>query len=179
MTQIGSVYAGALYSLAKDEGLTETIRAEMAAFDEAFAGEPDFVRLLSAHGLSTEERLKILDDSFSGKVHVYLLNFMKILTKKGYMRHFSECCKAFKEIYNDDHGILAVQAVTAIPMTDAQKEKLCAKLGRTTGKKIELFDKVDPSCLGGVRLDYDGKCVDDTIVNRLDAIASLLKNTIL
>ena len=47
-----------------------------------------------------EERVRILDDSFRGKLHPYVLNFLKILTEKGYMRHFSDCCKAFEESYN-------------------------------------------------------------------------------
>ena len=33
--------------------------------------------------------------------------------------------------------------------------------------------------LGGLRLSYDGKQVDGTVKNRLDAIGKLLKNTVL
>lgn len=179
MTRIASVYAQALYDLAKDEGLSEEILAELRILSDAFAKEPDFVRLLATPSLAKEERLNILDSSFAGKVQPYVLSFMKILTEKGYMRHFADCCAAYKEQYNEDHHILTVKAVTAVPIRSEQADRLAAKLKAITGKEIELSNVVDPSCLGGVRLDYDGKRVDDTLQHRLAAVHSMLKNTIL
>ena len=172
MTQIGSVYGEALYTLALEEQLTEQILAELNVLQESFHQEPDFIRLLASPNLSKQERCTIVDDSFRGKVHIYVLNFLKILTEKGYMKHFSDCCKAFEEHYNLDNGILPVTAITAFPLSDAQAEKL-------TGRQIKLRNRVDPTCLGGVRLDYDGKRLDDTVSHHLEAIRGLLKDTVL
>ena len=58
-------------------------------------------------------------------------------------------------------------------------KKLSAKLSRLTGKTIELVNRVDSACIGGVRLDYDGKRVDGSVANRLESIRNLLKNTVL
>ena len=179
MSQVGTVYAQALYSLTKEENCSEAVLQELAVLNESFEQEPKFLHLLSAPNLSKEERCGILDQSFRGKVHPYVLNFLKILTEKGYMRRFSDCCKAFRQLYNEDHGILEVFAYTAIPLTDDQKERLSQKLQAVTGKTIDLINRVDPGCLGGVRLDYDGKRVDDTVSHRLGSIAALLKNTVL
>ena len=179
MTSIGKLYAQALYSLAKEENLSGEILSELNALNEAFLKDGVFLKLLSSPNLSKEERLKIVDDSFEGKVQPYVLCFIKLLTEKGYARHFSDCVTAYKELYNEDHGILPVKAVTAVALTDQQREKLCDKLAKLTGKTIELDNVIDPECLGGVRLDYDGKRVDDTVQNRLDSIRSLLKNTVL
>lgn len=179
MSQIGSVYAQALYGLAKDEGLSGEILDELGVLDTALAQESDFLRLLSMPTLSKEERRRIIDDSFSGRVQPYVLHFMKILMEKGYMLHFPECCKAYRECYNQDNGIVPVGVMTAVPLTQDQSDRLRDKLERITGKRIELNCTVDPKCLGGVRLDYDGKRVDDTLAHRLDALRNLLKNTIL
>ena len=179
MTQVGTVYGEALYSLARAERLSKAILAELKTLNISFSQEPDFARRRSAPNLSKEERCRIVDQCFRGKVHPYVLNFLKILTEKGYVRHFSDCCKAYQRRFNADNGILPVTAVTAIRMTKEQSEKLTQKLASITGKQIELTNKVDPNCLGGVRLDYDGKCVDDTVQHRLDAVRNLLKNTVL
>ena len=179
MTQIGNVYGEALYSLAREEGLSDAVLQELKLLRDAFTQEPDFVRLLSAPNLSKEERCDILDRSFRGKVQPYVLNFLKILTEKGYARYFCDCCDAYRELYNSDHGILTVKAVTAVALTDQQAAKLSNKLAAITGKTSELQNRVDPGCLGGVRLDYDGKRVDGTVASRLDAVRSLLKNTVL
>lgn len=179
MTQVGINYGQALYDLAAEENLTEKIQQELVTLQDAFSSEPAFVSLLASHSLSKEERCDILDESFRGKLQPYVLNFLKILTEKGYIRHFADCCKAYRDLYNADHGILPVSAVTAVAMTPEQVRKLTGKLSQITGKTVELTNRVDPQCLGGVRLDYDGKRVDGTVQSRLDAIRDLLKNTVL
>ena len=179
MTQVGSVYGEALYTLALEEGLSASIGEELSALEQAFRAEPDFIRLLGTPNLSVQERCNILDDSFRGKVQPYVLNFLKILTEKGYMRHFFDCCKAFEESYNLDNGILPVTAITAVSLNPAQAEKLTEKLCQITGKQVKLHNRVDPNVLGGVRLDYDGKRLDDTVSHRLDAVRGLLKSTVL
>ena len=179
MTEIANAYGGALYDLAKDENLTVQLGDELNALDQAFAQEPAFVGLLSSASLTKPERVQVIEDSFRSNFHPYVLNFLKILTEKGYIRHFSGCCKVYRDRYNVDNGILPVTAVTAIPLSDDLRKKLADKLATITGQKIELTCKVDPNCLGGVRLDYDGKRLDDTVSHRLDSVRGLLKNTVL
>lgn len=179
MTQVGSVYGEALYDLALSEGLPESILKELEVLRQSFDAEPGFIKLLGTPSLTKQERCKILDDSFRGKVQPYVLNFLKILTEKGYMRHFGDCCAAYRERYNRDNGILPVTAVTAVALTADQTQRLTGKLSAITGKKIELNNRVDPNVLGGVRLDYDGKRLDDTVEHRLNAIRGVLKNTVL
>ncbi len=179
MSRTGNVYAQALYSLAEEESLEKLILDELGTLDDVVSQKEDFLRLLSVSTLSKEERCSIVDDVFKDKVHSYTLNFMKILTEKGYMRYFSDCCKAYRRIYNQANGILAVTAVTALPLTDEQTAKLTDKLSGITGKTIDLENKIDPSCLGGVRLDYDGNRTDATITHRLDTLSNILKNAVL
>ena len=179
MTGVGNVYGEALYLLAKEEDRSKTILEELKVLDESFSQEPDFLRLLSSPNLPKAERCQILDDSFRGKIDPYLLNFMKILTEKGYIRHFSDCRKGYTLHYNQDNGILSVTAVTAVALSGAQAEKLTGKLESITGKTIELINRVDPGIYGGVRLDYDGQRLDDTVAHRLENIRNLLKNTVL
>ena len=179
MTQVGSIYGEALYSLAREEGLSQAILEQLDVLAGSFTQEPEFIRLLGAPNLPKAERCQILDDCFRGKVEPYVLNFLKILTEKGYIRHFPGCVQRYRELYNQDNGILSVTAVTAIPLSGAQADKLTEKLQSITGKRIELINKLDPEVLGGMRLDYDGKRVDDTVSHRLDAVRNMLKNTVL
>ena len=179
MTQVGNVYGEALYDLARSENLDSQILAEITSLKEGFSQEPDFRRLMATPNVPKEERCQILDDSFRGKVHPYVLNFLKILTEKGYSRHFSDCCVAYRNRYNQEHGILPVCAVTAVALTESQSARLCEKLQTITGKTIELTNRVEPGVLGGVRLDYDGKQLDDTVSHRLDSIRSMLNTTVL
>ena len=179
MTEVGSVYGGALFDLAADEGVTLEILEQLQVLSESFLQEPAFVKLLGAYSLAKKERCKIVDESFAGKVHPYVLNFLKILTEKGYVRYFSHCYDAYRVRYNQANNILPVTAVTAVALNDTQSLRLQKKLQEQTGKTIELTNRVDPDVLGGVRLDFDGKCVDDTLSHRLDSIRNMLNHTVL
>ena len=179
MTEVANNYGGALYDLAKEEGLSQQIIKEINVLSESFTAEPAFIQLLSTPSIPKQERCQIIDDSLRNKVHPYVLNFLKILTEKGYIREFSGCCQVIRSRYNKDNGILPVTAVTAAPLSDAMRTKLSEKLSQVTGKTIELTCRVDPQTLGGVRLDFDGKQVDGTVRRRLDDIRGILKNTVL
>ena len=180
MTEAGSVYGQAIYDLAISEGLGKTILDQLNVLEHSITvEEPGFLKLLSAPTLSKQERCQILDQSFRGKVHPYVLNFLKILTEKGYIRHFSHCVQAYRESWYRDNDILLVEAVTAVPLTMEQLKKLTRKMISLTGKTIELRNRLDPTVIGGIRLDYDGKRLDDTVSHRLEAVRTMLKNTVL
>ena len=179
MTEVATTYGQAMYDLARDEGKSQQILAELSVLDQSLSAEPQFLQLLSSPNIPKEERVQILDDSFRGKIDPYVLNFLKVLTEKGYMRHFSGCCQYYRQQYNKDNGIVPVVAYTAVPLSDELRRKLTAKLSTVTGKTIELDCRIDPETLGGVRLDFDGKQVDGTVRRRLEDIRGLLKNTVL
>ena len=179
MTQAANTYGQALYDLAKEDNLGKTILDQLLVLKDVFADTPAYSKLLSTPDIPKQERCNILDEAFRGKVHPYVLNFLKILTEKGYIRQFPDCCDAYRSFYNEDNGILVVKAVSAITLSDTQKQKLTEKLESITGKQIDLQCSLDAAQLGGLRLSYDGKQVDGTVKNRLDAIGKLLKNTVL
>ena len=178
MTQVAVHYARALYDLAVEEELSVQILHQLQMLRESFSEEPGFVRLLNAPNISKQERCAVVDECFGGKVHPYVLNFLKILTQKGYACHFTDCCKIFEDRYNADNGILPVWVVTAVALTQTQTQQLTQKLQTITGKTVTLHQIVEPACLGGVRLRYDGKQLDGTVKSRMNAIGDMLKSTV-
>ena len=175
MTEVASHYGQSLYDLAKTEDLSHEILTQILALNESFSQEPDFLRLLRSANLSVQQRCDIIDDCFKGKLHEYVVNFLKILTEKSYIRHFPNCVAAYRQQYNLDNNILPVTAVTAVALTKSQEGKLRDRLAAITGQTILLTNQVDPSVIGGVRLDYHGKRLDDTVSHRLESVRSMLQ----
>lgn len=179
MTEIGTVYGGALYRLAAEENVSGEILSQLLVLKDSFSENADFLTLMDSPALPKAERCGILQESFGGVVHPYVLNFLKILTEEGHIRRFSPCCEAYQQQYNEDHNILPVAAVSAVALSDDQKTRLTEKLCQMTGATIQLTNRVDPECLGGIRLDLDGKRLDDTVAHRLQEIRELLQKTVL
>ena len=170
MTEFGREYGEGLYALCREEGIDASCLEELRVLNASFRENPAFLSLLSNMTLSKEERVKIADDALHGSVHAYVLNFLKILVERGAAHAFSECVKAYQEAYNRDHQVAEAEATTASPLTAGQKEKLIEKLKKISGREVVLKEKIDPSVLGGVLLEMDGKRYDNTVRGRLNAI---------
>lgn len=179
MTGVGSVYGQALYALAKEEHLLEVVYGDLQVLKACFEAENEYLVLLSAANISVEERCQVVDEAFRDRVHPYVLNFLKVLTEKGYAREFNDCFISFEKQYHIDNDILPIKAVSAVPLSEEQTAKLIAKLSSMTGKNIKLIKEVLPECKGGVRLDFEGKRLDDTILKRLTDINQMLTKTVL
>lgn len=179
MTQTAQTYGESLYELARDEHLGEEILSQLQTVVDLMQENPKYVTLLSLPSVPKKERCGVLDEGFRGQIHPYLLNFLKILTENGTISQLAGCKDAYRRRYNEDNGILDVTAVTAVPLTDALREKLQSKLAGSTGKTILLHERVDPSVIGGVRLEMSGKQLDGTIRSRLDTLQANLRHMVL
>lgn len=174
MTETGNAYGNALYALAHEEGRDEVIGQQLEEVCLLLRENPDYIRLMSAPTVKKPQRLEILSQCFEGKVDEYLMNFMSILVENNTFEELESCQEAYSALYNSDHGIIEVTAATAVPLTDEQKSALSAKLSKETGKTVRLKNTVDPSCIGGVRLELNGRMLDGSVRARLDAIKNSL-----
>ena len=172
MTETAKMYGGSLYDLAAEEGLETRILGELDEVQQLLKQNPDYLRLLSTPSIPKKERCGLLDEALRGQVHLYVLNFLKILCEKGTLRELSGCARAYRVRYNEAHGILEATATTAVAMTEAQEKSLHEKLEKLTGKTIDLKTKVDAKVLGGIRLDIEGTELDGTVRSRLAGLRS-------
>ena len=170
MTETARMYGGSLYDLAAEEGLEDRILEDLDGAAAIFKDDPEYLHLLS---IPKKERCALLDEALRGQVHLYVLNFLKILCEHGTLRELPGCARAYRIRYNAAHGILEATATSAVPLTEEQKTALRQKLEATTGKTIDLTAKVDKAVLGGIRLDIEGTELDGTVQNRL---ATLRRN---
>ncbi len=170
MTEIARMYGGSLYDLAAEEGLDTRILGELDEVVTLLKANPDYLHLLSTPSIPKRERCGLLDEALRGQVHLYVLNFLKILCEKGTLRELPGCARAYRVRYNEAHGILEATATTAVAMTPEQEKSLHEKLEKLTGKTIDLKTKVDAKVLGGIRLDIEGTELDGTVRSRLAAL---------
>lgn len=179
MTDSAKNYGEALYELAKDEQLSEAILSELETVCGIFRDNPDYIKLLSEPSVPKKERCAVLGEAFGDRVQPYLLNFLKILCERGIIGQYADCLRAYRTRFNADNGILEATAISAVPLTQAQTERLQQKLQTVTAKRIDLQTRVDSSLLGGIRLQLDGKELDGTVRGRLDGLRRSLSDTVL
>ncbi len=172
-------YADALFEVAYEEEIDDLLLNQFSDVRRLFDENPDYVKLLYAPNIAKAERTALLDEALSGRIHPYLLNFLKLLCENGYIYDYGYCETRYRTYYNTIHGIIAGVAITAVPLKPEQMEKLRARLYQISGKTVDLINRVDPSVLGGIRLEYEGVELDGTVRQRLDGIEKTLLDAVL
>ena len=171
-------YGRALYELSCEENLTDNVLSDLNEVSGVLAENQEFVRLLDSPAIPAEERISMIDDVFKGATHI-TLNFIKVLTEMRAVSAFSKCASCFRKMYDDEKGILRAEIISAVELSTAQCDAICAKISAETGKQVIPTNKVDASILGGVILRYDGKQLDGSVARRLDDMRKQLADIVL
>lgn len=66
-----------------------------------------------------------------------------------------------------DRGIVVADVTSARALTDALKKQIAALVG---AKDLQVRETIDPSVIGGVRIDIPGKRLDATVKRTLLAL---------
>ena len=171
-------YGKALFLITEEDNATDKVLSDVKTAESVIKSNPDYVKLLDSPAVSKEERVGLAHKAFS-TLDERLLNLIKILTENRSMRIFCKAAEAYYALYDESRGILRVEAITAVSLSEKQREKLTAKLSGTLNKKIILLNTVDASILGGVKLRYSGVQLDGSVKTRLDKFEAALKNTVI
>ena len=171
-------YGNALFLISEEDGTTERTVVDVRCALELFRQNPDYQRLLDTPAVPKEERTSLIDKALTG-LDQNLINLIKILAERHMAHAFPEAGRAYLEKYDTSRGILRAEAVTAVPLTDAQREKLAKNLSAKCGKRVTITNVIDPSILGGVKLRYGGTQLDDSVKTRLEAFEKSLANIVL
>lgn len=174
MTGLAKEYGGALFELAREERILDEIHGEIADIDALMKAEPDFVRLLSSHAIERLDRVRVVDETFAGRAHAYIVNFMKLLVVKERFDCFPDCVKWFHQLYIDAFHIVEATVISAVPLSENEQEALRQKLEGISGRKVALITRTDVSLIGGVRVEMEGRRYDNTIQNKLGRLKQSL-----
>lgn len=169
------VFAENLFSLAKEDSIEQQLLDELSETADALSSLPEYVSLLNSPALRLEERITLLDQVWGGKVHPYIQNLLYLLAQERSMELLPQCKDAFQAIYEADRAPQKVFITTARPLSEKTEALLRETLSGKIKKELELHKTVDPSCLGGIILEYDGFRLDASVRRRLSNIENAIK----
>lgn len=178
-SEVQREYGGALWELCAEENCAAEMRADVLSVLSVLRGEADYIRLLSSPNIPAEERLALMDEAFRGKAHPYLLNFLKLLCERGHAGCICGCLEEFCRRYDEAYRIENVTVWSAVELTKAQKDALGQKLSEKLQKNVRLTAKVDPTLLGGVRVQTQNESFDGSVLGKMGTIRHDLIQTVI
>ena len=171
-------YGDALFMLAKELDEIDIVKNDFDTLGAVVEENSEYLKLLDTPSLSREERVKLVDTAF-GTLNKNLVNLVKILAERRLVYLVSKIRQAYMLAYDEHYNIERVEAISAIPLTSEQINKLQLKLEKVTGKQIVVTNTIDSSILGGMKLRYLGIQLDGSIKTKLDNFEKSLKDLVI
>jgi F-type H+-transporting ATPase subunit delta len=173
-TERAKEYATALFSIAAEKKEAKAFAAYLEIVVNSLKENPDYVEFLCAPNISKSERLNSLSQVFASSVPEEVLSFVKLLCEKDRIRILPACFNEYMKLYNESKSVSWAHVRSAVELTADEKTALRLKLERTSGRNVLLECTTDPSILGGLIVEMDGKILDGSIRRRLQDVKEVM-----
>jgi F-type H+-transporting ATPase subunit delta len=171
---INTGYARALFEMAQAEGVVTRVEEELFRLRELLKTNPDLLQFLKDPNIKHEGKRAALTELFQGKVHGLILNTLITLADQDRAGRIQHIIEEYSAVASAARQSVSGEITTAIKLDDATLAKLAAELGRITGKNVQLFQKVDPSILGGAIIQVGEQVIDASLRRKLNQIQDQL-----
>ncbi len=105
-----------------------------------------------------------------------LSRFIEVLAENGRLALLPEIQSLFEELKSVEEGVKEAHIVSAFPMDDAQVKQVMPVLEQHFSSKLKPRVTVDPSLIGGIKVEVGDEVFDASVRGQLDAMAVALKN---
>ncbi|KAL3537417.1 hypothetical protein ACH5RR_000783 [Cinchona calisaya] len=174
-------YASALYIAAVKANALEKVETEILNLVESTKKSPIFSQFMKDLSVPTDTRVKAIVDICDGaKFADITKNFLVVLAENGRLRHLESMAKRFSELTMAHKGEIKATVTTVIPLPPEEEKELKETLQDVLGhgKTVKLEQKIDPSILGGLVVEFSQKVFDMSIRTRARQMERFLRNPI-
>lgn len=171
--QVGTLYAKALLGSAGDAA--DGVVAELeAVVRECLTPHPLLEQALASPRITQEQKEAMLDRIFNGRIDGRLLNFLKILCRRGRIGSLRAIQVQTTALRQEQLGKRRVIVTSAQPLSDDQRAQLVHRLRETYNIDAVLVERVDASLLGGITLRIGDQVIDGSAQGKLQSLQTAL-----
>jgi len=162
-------YAKAVLSLASDKNTTEVVNNDMKLIAKTIAESSDLNSMLQSPVVSSSVKKAVLLDVFKNANEI-TGNLIDTLITNKRLPLLEQVALKYNLLYDELTGTQTAQVTTAVPLTDALRTKVLAKVKALTGKDVEIKSTIDESILGGFILRVGDIQYNASIANKLNKL---------
>lgn len=168
--RVAKRYAKALFDLASEKSLLDTIYTDINLVNDAISNNKELGALLNTPIVTSDRKEKVMGSIFGGKINELTLAFVKLIVGKGREGALPDIANEFINQYKIFKGITTASVVTAVSLPNSTKDAIIKLIEDATKKKVELIDKVDVDMIGGYIIKVGDRQFDTSIRRKLDEL---------
>jgi F-type H+-transporting ATPase subunit delta len=157
----------ALVAAADDSGHLDDLEDELFRFSRIVEGEPALRDALSNRSVPAEQRRELVRELLAGKASQPAVRLAEQAVA-GRHRSVGAALAEYQRLAAERRSGVVATVRSAVPLTDAEKDRLAEVLGRQAGREVHLNVVVDPGVVGGIRVELGDEVIDGTVVGRLE-----------
>ena len=135
---------------------------------------PEYMDFLVSPSIPRDERVGSLGGVFGGRVSEHVLSLVQLMCEKGHISAYDACVEEYRRLLHIRQSIVTARVISAVELTQDQKAALTQKLEKMSASSVQLFCEVDPSLLGGMIVEMNGKIMDGSLRNRLRDVKEVM-----
>jgi F-type H+-transporting ATPase subunit delta len=167
-------YADALYDLAAEEERAEEVSGQLSTITEQLTAVQHARTFLIHPLISRARKMAFLDAAFPS-IDATVRGLLGVVVRNSREDHLWLIAEELEAIRVARAGITRVIVNTAVPLDDAARERLTARLQEALGGPAELVERIDERLLGGARIEVAERVIDGTVSRRLERLAERLE----
>ena len=174
MSRIAIRYSKALFDLALEKELIETVQTDLQMIKEVCLGNADFQNALVNPLIDENVKAKLLTELFEDNLNPLTFKFLQLLSKKKRSGFLLEMIDQFLMRVLDHQGILSGLIISAKSLDPDQVEEVKNKITVMTGKTVLLVEQIDDSVVGGFIVKIKDTVIDLSIRTQLEKLHTQL-----
>ncbi|KAF5736436.1 ATP synthase subunit O mitochondrial [Tripterygium wilfordii] len=174
-------YASALYLAAAKSNVLDQVESEILDVVEAINRSPKFSQFTKDLSVPADIRIKAIKDICAhATLSDITKNFLILLAENRRLRNIDSIAKKFNELTMAHKGIVKAIVTTVIPLPPQEEKELKETLQDIIGqgKTVKVEQKIDPSILGGLVVEFGQKVFDMSIKTRAKQMERYLREPI-
>ena len=124
--------------LACEEHFEEKCKDDLLFIKEIINNESEYISFLASPNLSKEEKLSAINVAFGERVHRHVESFLMLLCEKNRIELLPYCILEFEKLYNALKKVSVAQVISAVALTETEKQKISSQLEKKLGHRVEL-----------------------------------------
>ena len=175
-TRASERYAKSLLSISIDENLVDEVKLDIDLIIKYFDESRDILNLYSSPIIPINNKIKITEKIFDGKLNKHTLNLLYNLIYRKRDNLIITILEKFKELYNIHMNIEESVISTTFELDNESLDVVKGFANKVTGKKIILQNTIDKNVLGGFNLKIGDKMIDCTVSSKINELRKKLIN---
>lgn len=170
-------YARAILELASEQHQIDRVGKELTEFAAMWQSNDELREVFANPDVGPAARKAVLRElTTRAGVSPIVRNSVLYLSDRGRLRALPDIARAFLALAERAAGTLHAEVTSAAPLAEGYYSQLQRALEQTTGKKVSIERKVDPSLIAGVVTRVGDQVFDGSIRRRLADLKETLKS---